>query len=179
MSPVTVRVMEEGEYPAVRAVQVAAFDDPSIGDLLDALCDSWVFHRDLSFVAEQDGEVVAHVLYTTALVDAPTQLVEVLVLSPVGVRPDRQLKGVGSVLISESLAQLQSRPEPAVFLEGNPAYYSRFGFVAGADLGFTKPSVRIPDAAFQVQKLANWTAELSGALVYPDAFWRTDSVGLR
>jgi len=179
LNPVIVRAMKEAEFPVARAVQIAAFDDPTIGDLLDALRDSWVFQPDLSFVAEQDGEIIGHLLYSTALVDAPPELVEVLVLSPVGVRPDCQLKGIGSMLITESLAALQSRPEPAVFLEGNPVYYSRFGFIAGADLGFTKPSVRIPDKAFQVHKLPSWTAKVCGALVYPDAFWRTDSVGLR
>ena len=41
-------------------------------------------------------------------------------------------------------ASSTSDPEPLVFLEGSPAYYSRFGFVTATDLGFRRPSRRIP-----------------------------------
>lgn len=171
--------MRPDEFDQMRTVSVAAFDDDSIGGLLDALRDSWAWHDDLCFVAERQGEIVAQVLYTSSILDAPAQLERVLVLSPVGVRPDLQAQGIGTQLITESLAILADRPEPAVFLEGNPRYYARFGFVAAGELGFNKPSLRIPDAAFQVRPLATWTDELQGTLVYQDAFWLTDSVGLR
>jgi putative acetyltransferase len=46
------------------------------------------------------------------------------------------------------------RGVPVVFLEGDPDYYSRFGFQAGGPQGFRKPSLRIPDAAFQAILLA-------------------------
>jgi putative acetyltransferase len=75
----------------------------------------------LSIVTERNSEICAHVLFTRAIVDAPSELVEVLVLSPVGVRPDLQRQGVGTAMISQALNQIvEDRPEPAVFLEGNP-----------------------------------------------------------
>jgi hypothetical protein len=73
----------------------------------------------------------------------------------------------------------EARSEPAVFLEGNPAYYKRFGFVAAGEPRFIRPSVRIPEPAFQVRRLQAWPVGLRGQLVYQDAFWLTDSVGLR
>lgn len=179
MSELSVRVMRPDEYGDMRAVSVAAFADESIGTLLDHLRSSWVWNDDLCFVAERDGEIVAQVLFTHTILDAPKQLVEVLVLSPVGVRPDVHGQGIGSHLIRESLRVVAGRSEPAVFLEGNPVYYERFGFVAGASLGFRKPSLRIPDAAFQVRPQPNFDEALSGTLVYADPFWLTDSVGLR
>lgn len=163
----------------MRSVSVAAFDDESIGTLLDALRASWVWSDELCFVAEQNGEIVGQVLYTRCILDAPEKLTEVLLLSPVGIRPDLHGQGIGSQLINESLAALIDRPEPAVFLEGNPVYYARFGFVAAGDLGFRKPSLRIPDAAFQVRPQPNFDPALGGTLVYADPFWLTDSVGLR
>jgi putative acetyltransferase len=75
---------------------------------------------------------------------------------------------------------LEERHEPLVFLEGDPGYYSRLGFVPGDQLGFAPPSVRIPQPAFQVATLTGYDqAKMSGALVYPDVFWRHDCVGLR
>jgi putative acetyltransferase len=118
-------------------------------------------------------------MFTKSLLDAPSRLVAVQVQSPVGVMPSRQGRGIGSAMIRRGLEQLSERDVPVVFLEGAPAYYSRFGFLPGGELGFRKPSLRIPDAAFQALLLAPYEAWMTGTLVYAEAFWRNDSVGLR
>ncbi len=177
---VIVRAMRPAEFDEVRALSVAAFGgDPAIGPLLDALRGSWAWEDDLSFVAEVDGSIAGHVLYTHAFLDAPERIVDVLVLSPIGVRPGLQRRGIGGRLIEESLRVLERRSEPLVFLEGHPGYYPRFGFLRAGALGFTAPSVRIPDAAFMVYPLPSYSSWMTGALVYSDAFWRVDAVGLR
>jgi len=178
--PVVVRAMRTEEFNQMRELSVSAFNgDPVIGPLLDALRSSWAWDDELSFVADLDGDLVGHVLYTRALLDAAPRLVEVLVLSPIGVRPDLQNRGIGGRLIRESLAVVGRRPEPLVFLEGHPRYYPRFGFERATDLGFTAPSVRIPQDAFMVHRLPGYESWMTGTLVYPDAFWRLDAVGLR
>jgi len=68
---------------------------------------------------------------------------------------------------------------PLVFLEGDPGYYSRFGFTAGTGQGFRKPSLRIPDAAFQAIRLPSYEPWMTGTFVYAETFWRHDAVGLR
>ena len=177
---VDIRQMRPDEFDTMRALSVDAFDgDPQIGPLLDALRRSWAWDDDLSFVAEVDGELVGQVLYTHTFVDAPSRLVEVLLLSPVGVIPGHQGVGIGSKMIRETLDKLAGRDEPLVFLEGSPHYYPRFGFERAVELGFTRPSVRIPEAAFMVHRLPRYEQWMKGALVYPDPFWVTDSVGLR
>jgi putative acetyltransferase len=177
---VTVRVMRDDEFGAVRALSIAAFgDNQEIGTLLDQLRSSWAWDPSLSFVADLDGSVVGHVLYTHAILDSPTRLVGVLVLSPIGVRPDLQRQGVGGRLIRDSLQVLNGRSEPLVFLEGHPSYYPRFGFERAGPLGFAAPSSRIPDEAFMVFRLPSHEPWMTGGLVYPDAFWRADAVGLR
>jgi putative acetyltransferase len=179
-SSVTVRVMRPAEWEVARAVCAGAFAESGIAELLDALRASWSWEDELAFVAELDGEVVGLVVFTHSFVDAPERVVDVLVLSPVGVRRDLQGRGIGDALIRESLVTLAaSRSEPAVFLEGIPSYYPRFGFLLAADLGFTAPSMRIPRRAFMVYPLPGFDPSLRGALVYADAFWRADAVGLR
>jgi putative acetyltransferase len=133
----------------------------------------------LSLVAESDGVVVGHLMFTRSLLDAPERLVDVQVLSPVGVLPAHQRNGVGSALIRTGLEVMDARGMPLVFLEGSPAYYPRFGFVPGGGLGFRRPSLRIPDAAFQVRLLASYEQWMSGTLVYRQTFWDHDAVGLR
>jgi putative acetyltransferase len=176
-----IRTMRDDEFEEVRRLEIEAFgDDESIGGLLDALRASWAWQPELSIVAELDSKICAHVLFTRALLDAPHELVDVLVLSPVGVRRDLQRRGIGTAMITQALARVaEVRSEPAVFLEGNWKYYARFGFESACAIGFRRPSLRIPEPAFQVFRLPNFDPSLTGTLVYPDAFWRTDSVGLR
>lgn len=173
-----VRAEEASDLPETREVVAAAFGDEPVVELLDGLRASSAW-RDLSFVAEQDGRVVGHVAFTRGWLDAPQRLVEVLVLSPLSVQPSSQGTGVGSALVRRTLELLQDRPEPLVFLEGSPSYYGRLGFRPGGPHGFTAPSTRIPPAAFQFAVLPSYQGWMTGALVYPDAFWEHDSVGLR
>jgi putative acetyltransferase len=179
MSSPTVRPESDEDVDEVRRVVAAAFGGDRVPRLLDGLRESvaWV---GLSFVAEKDDHVVGHVAYSRGWLDAPTKLVEVLVLSPLSVVPEQQRAGIGSALVRESLEAVQHRHEPLVFLEGDPGYYSRLGFVPGDHLQMTSPSTRIPPGAFQVASLPGYDQTwMTGALVYPDVFWRHDSVGLR
>ncbi len=160
-------------------VQAAFAAQPIVPDLVEALRASTGWRPSLSLVAQEHGTVVGHVLATRGWLDAPDRLVEVLVLSPLSVKPERQGQGIGSRLVRELLATAASGTEPAIFLEGSPGYYRRFGFEAGGPAGFGRPSSRIPEPAFQVCTFASYESWMTGCLVYPEAFWEFDCVGLR
>ncbi len=177
---ITHRSERPGDEFAIRAVVADAFSDHEIvPTLVSRLRESPDWIDGLSFVAETEGEIVAHILFTRSLLDAPRRLVDVLVLSPVSVATAFQNRGIGSALIRHGLSELDQRPEPLVFLEGSPTYYARFGFVAAGNLGFRRPSLRIPEPAFQVLKLRNCQPWMTGTLVYSRVFWDLDCVGLR
>jgi len=171
----------QSDEAAVRQLHEEAFGDHGtvVARLVDALRASVDPNRGLSLVAEADGELVGHVTFSPSLLDAPSRLVEVQVLSPIAVAPQRQLRGIGSALVRSGLEAMTEQGVPVVFLEGSPDYYARFGFLPGADLGFRKPSLRIPDAAFQAIRLPSYEPWMTGTLVYAESFWRCDAVGLR
>ena len=60
---------------------------------------------------------------------------------------------------------------PLIVLEGDPAYYSRFGFEHSVPLGITMrlPEWASPEAA-QVLRLGAYEPSVRGAVVYPPAF---------
>ena len=151
----TVRVATDTDWPAIREVHRQAFGDAE-GDrvvrLVDELrADASLYVPELSFVSVSDdpvtGDVVAgHVMNTWNLVgDTP-----VLQLSPLGVLPEHQGQGHGSALARASVDAVRALGEPALLVEGNPAYYGRFGFVRADELGLLPPPEALHDSAVQV-----------------------------
>lgn len=55
-------------------------------------------------------------------------------LAPVSVLPDFQGKGIGSALVKQILVELKSIGAAGCVVLGDPAFYSRFGFVADDSL---------------------------------------------
>lgn len=178
-SDVRVRPQREGELAAVVAVVGDAFGRPVVAELVTRLQGSAAGRVGISLVAELDADIVGHVQLSRCWVDAPDRLVEVLALSPLAVLPSRQGRGIGGHLVRESLLAAQNARWPLVFLEGSPSYYQRFGFEAAQERGFSSPSPRIPEKAFQVAVLPDWEPPMTGGFVYTDVFWELDCVGLR
>ncbi|MDQ2852289.1 MAG: N-acetyltransferase [Actinomycetota bacterium] len=166
---------------SVRRVHRIAFGDHGqvVGELVADLRQLLTTETGLSYVAVEGSEVVGHILFTPAVLDAPRELVAVQVLSPLAVLPTCQGSGVGSALVTMGIQIMAARSVPVVFLEGDPDYYSRFGFLPGEHHCFRRPSLRIPKPAFQALTLPSYESWMTGTLVYPDAFWRHDAVGLR
>lgn len=174
-----IRPEQRGDHGAVLELNRRAFGEQ--GAVVAALVDG--LQRDdpgaLSLVAADGDEVTGHIMFTRSLLDAPPRLVDVRVLSPLAVLPERQKQGIGSALVRHGVELLAASGVPLVFLEGDPAYYSRLGFTPGGEHGFRKPSLRIPDRAFQVLRLPAYEPWMTGTLVYSATFWEYDCVGLR
>jgi putative acetyltransferase len=162
-------------------VVAAAFTDSgaTVAELVVRLRELWDAERGFERVAASREGVLGHVGFTRGYLDSLDRLRYVLVLSPLAVRPDVQGQGIGSALVRAGLDEAFRRGLELVFLEGAPRLYPKLGFVEAGREGFGKPSVRIPDQAFQVYFLREAGRSLSGELVYPDVFWECDCVGLR
>jgi putative acetyltransferase len=109
-----------GDAESVREIHLRAFGDHGlvVANLVDSLRETITPTEGLSLVAEYDGQVAGHVMFTRSLLDAPRRLVKVHVLSPLAVMPDYHKRGIGSALVRQGLKALTERAVPLVFLEG-------------------------------------------------------------
>ena len=135
--------------------------------LLEELREDAGFLPHLSLVAVDGGAVLGHVIATRGWLEPLG--VPVLGLGPLGVLPEAQRRGVGTVLVHALIAVAEAAGERLVALLGSPSYYRRFGFVDAASVG-----VRSPDPVWGEHFQARWLSEprVPGAFRYAEPFTR-------
>ncbi|NMO51937.1 N-acetyltransferase [Actinoplanes sp. TBRC 11911] len=175
-----VRHERDGDHAAVREVHARAFGDGDrVPRLVDSLREARASLGPLSLVAVVGDRVVGHVMLSACRLDALPRLVDVFSLSPLGVLPEFQGRGIGTRLVASALAEADGSRIPLVFLEGSPHYYGKRGFADATAAGFRPPTLCYPPGTFQVAKLSAYEEWMVGTFVYSDVFWAHDCVGLR
>jgi GNAT superfamily N-acetyltransferase len=107
---VLVRAEAPDDVDAVAAVTAAAFGKEREAGMIDAIRASDRFVPELSLFADDDGEIVGHVMLSYVDLDGR----RVLELGPMSVTPKRQRQGIGGSLIREALRLANERGEPLV-----------------------------------------------------------------
>ena len=124
-----IRPETPSDFAAVAEVNVRAFG----GRLEEAVIVALLRQRraytpDLSLVAEVDGEVVGHALFTPVQMPLMGDTVRAVVLAPLAVDPAAQRRGIGSALMAAGHAAARQQGAVLSFLLGHPDYYPRFGY---------------------------------------------------
>jgi putative acetyltransferase len=164
MSAVIIRPEEIGEETAIRLLLVNAFGGETEARLVDDLRAAG--DAVLSLVAERDGKIRGHILFSRLLVEDGGERFPAVALAPLAVHPEHQREGIGAALVEEAHLRLQQEEERLSIVLGDPGYYGRFGYSHERAAGF--------ESAYQgafLQALA-WedAAPRTGRLVYAAAF---------
>ena len=164
-----IRRAQDDDWRAIVEVHRRAFvDDPTVPSLVEELRAGGHLVPALAFVAVADDCVVGNVLSSWVGLEGSER--RFLQLSPLGVLPEYQRRGFGGGLVRATLDGARSLGEPLVFVEGNPRYYGRFGFVRADELGWQPPPEALYDWAFQVAVLDAGAELPHGRVVYPEPF---------
>ena len=137
-----IRHSTDDDREAVLATHADAFgpgEGPEIVELVSALLEDETARPLLSLLAEVDGRVAGHVLFTAAGVQTRGRKPVASLLAPLAVAPTFQGKGVGGRLVKAGLEQLAASGVELVFVLGHPGYYPRFGFRPAGVLGLDAP----------------------------------------
>ena len=104
--------------------------------LVSRLRKSSSFVPELSYVAEQDGKLVGHIIYTVSkIVDNNSH--EMLTFGPLSVHPDYQNQGIGKALMLHTFQEAKRLGYRAVIIFGHSDYYPRVGFRRAIEFGIT------------------------------------------
>jgi predicted N-acetyltransferase YhbS len=123
-------------YDLVRiAFQTAKVADGTEQDYVNQLRASANYIPQLALVAEEEAELVGHIMLTKTYVATADSKFEALLLAPLAVALHYRNRGVGSQLVKESFELAKNLGHRVIFVVGDPAYYRRFGFKSSVLFG--------------------------------------------
>ena len=158
------------DYERIFSVVKAAFDSAEHSDgnehnLVSALRKGEAFIPDLSLVAEMDGKIVGHIMFTRAKIGDDI----VLALALLSVLPEYQRKGIGMSLIKEGHRIAEKLGYEYSIVLGSEKYYPRAGYVPADSLGI-KPPFDVLSENFMACKIKKDASNICGVIKYAKEF---------
>ena len=165
---ITIRLEKSDDIPLVYSVLEQAFNRDAEAKLADKLRQACADH--LSLVAEENGVIVGHIMFTPVLIKNDKNI-QGMGLAPMAVLPERQHQGIGTQLVKSGLQILKEKGCPFVIVLGHPEYYPRFGFQPASRLNIKSQWEGVPDAAFMILVMDDKaTLNVSGIATFREEF---------
>lgn len=147
-----IRPEAPSDHAQVARLHRLAFGQPAEAALVERLRAAG--RATVSLVAEEEGAVVGHILFSPVTLDPPPDPAPCwLGLAPMAVLPERQRGGIGAALVRAGLEAAHRVGATAVVVLGHPDYYPRFGFAPASRVGL-RCVYDAPDEAFMALALA-------------------------
>jgi putative acetyltransferase len=163
-----VREETDADVAAVRTVHDCAFGRDNEGRLVDRLRSDGLIVA--SVVGVRMGSIVANAVFSEVLVAGASEPIRAVALAPVGVTPAYQGSGFGSSVIRFGLQLCLERGYDVVFVLGDPAYYTRFGFSSEIATKVRSPYSSAGPAWMALQLRGSSIRRNEVLVRYPDAF---------
>ncbi|MGI9352743.1 MAG: GNAT family N-acetyltransferase [Rhizobiaceae bacterium] len=167
----TVRESTKADIPAIEDLYPRAFPDEDLLPIVRPLLVSE--YLSLSLAGIMKGSVVGHIAFTSCSVkDHPEKLA---MLAPLAVDPECQRQGVGKALIAAGLKRLEKSGICKVLVLGDPAYYSRSGFLPERKIIAPYDLTQEYQDAWQSLDIGRGDTGLRGLLQVPK-LWQQESL---
>lgn len=173
---IIVRQETEQDYKITENIVKNAFENAEHSDnkehvLVARLRKSDVFIPELSLIAENNSEILGHIMLTKLSINNNTNKYGSLALAPVSVLPEYQNKGIGSRLIAESIKIAKKLGYKSIIVLGHEKYYPKFGFRPASKWGI-KPPFEVKEEAFMALELEDYSLfGVSGNVEYSKEFF--------
>lgn len=136
----TIRKAQTSNYQKIydlvkNAFETAQVSDGTEQDFVERLRSGKNFIPDLEFIAEEQHELVGHIMMTKQQIQTETGIFTEVLIAPLCVALPYRGQGIGGALINYAEEQAVCMGYTASFLVGNPDYYGRFGYQQAAHFG--------------------------------------------
>ena len=181
MDSIVIRLETPADEHMVEKLTRAAFNTPDRVDRSKINCptEHYMVHQlrkkdgimELNFVAEVDGQIVGHIIYSHAHILRPDGTkVPVVNFGPLSVWPQYQRMGVGGALLRHSIDEARRLGHGAILFFGHPEYYPRFGFVPAENFGITDRNGRNYPAFMTMELKPGYLADAAGRFIESDIY---------
>jgi putative acetyltransferase len=161
-----IRKETKKDHDAIYEVNKLAFRREKESRLVDIIRNGNNFIPDLSLVAEIDGKIIGHILFSKIEIHGNAKFIS-LALAPLAVIPEFQRKGIGAKLIEEGIRKAKELNFESIILVGHKEYYPRFGFKKASEWKIKCP-FEVPDEAFMAIELSEDSLkDKSGTVIFP------------
>lgn len=160
----------ESDYPKIRALVKKAFSfavhtDGDEHNLIERIRNSKEYIPELSLVAVSDEKLLGYIMFSRIHIG----MCEAVALAPLAVDIEMQNNGVGKLLIETGHSIARNLGFPCSVVLGDPAYYSKSGYVKASDYNISPPFEVCHDY-YMLYPLNTETMLPEGTVKYSDAF---------
>ena len=146
---ITIRPEEHKDYKSIVSLILRSFqegtdysDGTDIIALVEEIRDSEYYIPELSFVAELDGKIVGHFLFSKFPL-SPTSAgghnhntdPGIVMLAPVSVHADYFRQGIGRAMLTQGIEKVKEMGYKGITVEGNYLFYNQVGFRTSSEFG--------------------------------------------
>lgn len=129
------------------------------------------FVPELDFVAEIDGKIEGHIIYTKSKVsDDSGKDHEVLTFGPLSVSPEYQSMGIGKALMLHTFEKARELGYKAVIIFGHPDYYPKVGFRPASEFRITTADGKNFDAFMALPLYSGALDKINGRFFYDPVY---------
>jgi len=181
MENLIIRLEAPKDYRIVEELTRAAFNNPDriARSKIGCPMEHHMVHRlrekdgimALNFVAEMNGKIVGHIIYSNACILQPNNSsVDVLNFGPISVLPELQKMGIGSALMNYSIQEAKKLGYGAILFFGHPEYYPKFGFVEAKAFDITDCNGDNYPAFMAMELIDGYLKSVSGKFIEADIY---------
>lgn len=147
-SDIIIRPETAKDYQDIIRLVLRSFREGTDGDGVDVVAlieeirmsDNYI--PALSFVAELDGEIVGHFMFSRFAISAKpdgtkdaSDARRIAMLAPVAVHADHFRQGVGTAMLTQGIERARQAGFAGITVEGDYHYYNRLGFRTSSEFG--------------------------------------------
>lgn len=164
---------DEVYYVIKKAFESAEMSDGNEQELVNNLRKGTAFIPELSLIAEDNGKIVGHIMFTKVVIAGTTELA----LAPLSVLPKYQHQGIGTKLVNEGHRLARQLGYGYSIVLGSESYYPVFGYRPADELGIKAP-FEVPRENFMVCRLNDKAESICGTVVYAEEFGIGESMNV-